>query len=949
MTASSIHVVRYTPNSMAAGRPRLPSVKAAIARVLGIRPGEVGRGILLFSYLFLVVGSFIAAKSSRDAMFLTRFSAIQLPFVDLPVALLVSVWVSGYIRIGRYVSLRTMLQGSLLLFGVTSVAFWYVSLHSHGSWILPVVYIWIGMFGVVAPAQVWTLANYVLTTREAKRLFGFIGSGATLGATLGGLFVQQTVMVLGAESTLLTMAVALLLSALIVELLWRRRHLAQVTDYEESEPATARGGPTGLRASLKLIASSPYLIAIAAVICLSSCTTAVVGWQFKAMTSHVKHESQQMAAFFGAFTFWAGTASLLMQWLVTSRVLRRLGLAFALFVVPVSLTLGSFGYLAFGTLAAVVTLRGLDQVLRYSIDRPTVELLYLPLPPEHTFQVKSFIDTVVWRFGDALAALTIILFGFALSWTPRQVTWVNVTLLCGWIAAAWVAQRLYVANLEESIHNHRLNTEQASAQMLDRAATDLLASRLQSSDVQQVLYALEQFGAAPGAAAHPAVRELLAHPHPEVRRMAVELLDRTGDLSVTPAVERLLYDSELPVRTSALLFVAHHAHIDPLERIEQLGDFEDFSIRSAMVSFLAQPGPTENLEAAGVIFNAMVQDTDVRAREEAARLLLQLPDSFGVGAVEQLLESSDDVVVRLALASVTRLHRRHFIPLVLPKLADASLAEDAAMALASLGDRALPQLRAALDDETVSITVRREIPEVLHRIGTPAAEAELTNCLLDGDTALRFHALIALNKLRGSASKRPLDLALVETALAAELVGHLRSYQMLGTLNFRIDTREPVAQTIRDEMSQEVERIFRLLKLLFPSFDLHSAYVGLQSDNRSVHDNALEFLDNVLKPQLRDLLVPLLDSEVSVVQRAQLADKVLGTSVATREEAVAQLALSPDPWLQACAAYAIGTLGLAELASHLDHWVDAPDVLLRETARQAKIKLRMRGKIRAQQ
>ena len=321
--------------------------------------------------------------------------------------------------------------------------------------------------------------------------------------------------------------------------------------------------------------------------------------------------------------------------------------------------------LTFGTLAAVVTLRGLDQVLRYSIDRPTVELLYLPLPPEHTFQVKAFIDTVIWRLGDGLAAFTIIVFGFALAWTPRQVTWVNLTLLAGWLVAAWVAQRLYVANLEESIHTHRLNTEQASAPMLDRAATDLLASRLQSTDVEQILYALSQFGAAQGGAAHPAVRELLAHPHPDVRRMAVELLDHAGDLTVIPAVERLLYDTELPVRTSALLFVAHHAHIDPLERIEQLGDFEDFSIRSAMVSFLAQPGPTENLEAAGVIFNTMVEDPDVRTREEAARLLLQLPDSFGVGAVEQLLQSPDDRVVRLALASVTRLPRRHFIPLVL--------------------------------------------------------------------------------------------------------------------------------------------------------------------------------------------------------------------------------------------------------------------------------------------
>ena len=54
-------------------------------------------------------------------------------------------------------------------------------------------------------------------------------------------------------------------------------------------------------------------------------------------------------------------------------------------------------------------------------------------------------------------------------------------------------------------------------------------------------------------------------------------------------------------------------------------------------------------------------------------------------------------------------------------------------------------------------------------------------------------------------------------------------------------------------MQQELERISRLLGLLYPHLDIHSAYLGLQSKNLSVHDNALEFLDNVLKPQLREI------------------------------------------------------------------------------------------------
>ena len=53
-------------------------------------------------------------------------------------------------------------------------------------------------------------------------------------------------------------------------------------------------------------------------------------------------------------------------------------------------------------------LKGSDQVLRYSIDKTTVELLYLPVPSAHKVPVKSFIDTVIWRMGDGLSGMVIV-------------------------------------------------------------------------------------------------------------------------------------------------------------------------------------------------------------------------------------------------------------------------------------------------------------------------------------------------------------------------------------------------------------------------------------------------------------------------------------------------------------------------------------------------------------
>jgi hypothetical protein len=183
------------------------------------------------------------------------------------------------------------------------------------------------------------------------------------------------------------------------------------------------------------------------------------------------------------------------------------------------------------------------------------------------------------------------------------------------------------------------------------------------------------------------------------------------------------------------------------------------------------------------------------------------------------------------------------------------------------------------------------------------------------------------------------DVQMLETVLAAEIMGHYRSYQILATIGATTDTVAPLARAMKESIQQEQERIFRLLNLLHPRLDLHSAYVGLQSASVAVHDNALEFLDNVLKPQLREMLVPLLDSRVTVAERAQLAQRLVRVKIETQEQAVLELVASDDPWLKSCGAYAIGTLGIKSLEDQLDQCLKESDPLLRETARAAKLRL----------
>ena len=910
----------------------------SIEHALNLRTGELRRGVPLFLYLFLVMAAYLTGRVVRDSLFLSRFPAVNLPYVDIATAFGVAVVIAAYLRISRGRSLRSLLVGCLALYCSSCLLFWGLARYYSPRWLYPTIYVSVGIFGVLATTQVWALANHVLTTREARRIFGLVASGAITGGIFAGFFSKVLAKAFGTESLLLAMAAFLGACPPLVMIVWKQ-HQA-VTD---THPTNAKAtGQENLLNSMRLVFSSPYLAAIASVIWVSSFATAVISWQFKAVAKDFIPAKDHLTAFFGDFTFYAGILALITQLLLTSRLLRRFGIGLALFALPVALLATSGYMLLAGTLFAVVLLRGSDYVWRYSVDKSAVELLYLPLPAGVKFQVKWFIDTVIWRMGDGIAGLTILLFAAHLGLTARQMSWVVLVLAGGWLIAVSVARQQYVATLTTNIREHRLEVDRAVAPVLDRSTTEVLAANLSASDPNKILYALSVFESSQKQAAHPAIRGLLNHPAAEVRKKAIGILAAASDKTVLPQMEALLQDSCLEVRTEALLYLTHFAHVDPLDRIQQLGDFADFSIRAAMTAFLARPGTAQNLEAARQLLVAMVAEPGpegTRTRAEAARLLGGLPDDFGP-MLSQLLVDSDDEVVREAIRSVGKLRKRRLVGDLLDRLSEQRFVPEAVEALARFGDAVVGNLRDHMSDPDAPITARREIPALLGKLGTQSASYALMDRILDTDTSIRLRVLSALTSLHRAHPELTCDTCLLETALTAEIMGHYRSYQILEKLGgMEAGNGQLVAPALSESLKQERERIFRILELLFPRYDFTSAYISLQSNSTTVHDNTLEFLDTVLKRPLRDMLVPLLDGKVNVTERASIANRLIPVRIENAEQAAAELVASGDPWLRSCGAYAIGSLGLKGLSHELDRCATDLNPLVRETARQAKVRL----------
>jgi hypothetical protein len=250
----------------------------------------------------------------------------------------------------------------------------------------------------------------------------------------------------GAAALFLAAGALLSTCPMIVFVLWRVRSVVQICG-----PVSGLTEHPTLTRSARAIWTSRHLRVVAALCFLSSVVTTIAGLQFKAVASQSILAGDQLATFFGSFNLRTGCLALVAQLLLTSRVLRAVGVGPALVIAPAALAIGSVGTLVSGSLVSAVVLRGSDQVLRYSVDRAAVELLYRPLSAGEVYEAKTFIDAFVCRLGEAAGCALALVGAMVLHLSFSLLSLISLAFLAAWILSAKLASRRYRSRLLERL------------------------------------------------------------------------------------------------------------------------------------------------------------------------------------------------------------------------------------------------------------------------------------------------------------------------------------------------------------------------------------------------------------------------------------------------------------------------------------------------------------------
>jgi len=362
----------------------------------------------LFAWL---LGAYYLIQPTREAFGISAGPVYELLWTGTAVATLLATPIYGW-AVARFPRDR-FATGLYLGAALALAGFWIAHGQTEGALrrtVGYVFYVFVSTLAVFATTLFWALMADGHRPDTARRLFGVISVGGTLGALGGSALVDALSDTLSPRDMILLGAFGYASSLFLLRPLLR--------SLPNTAPKTTGAHAPPLREALagaRLFAKSPYLLGIG--LFLAGQTLAATflyiesrEFLFHALPTRDVAESVAQAntiartSFFARINLAYNAIALLVQLFLVGRLVRWLGLGALLASLPL-VNLGGFALLATGpSLLAYGTFEVLQRGSRFALMKPAREMLFTVLSRQEKYQAKQFLDTAVYRSTDALWA-----------------------------------------------------------------------------------------------------------------------------------------------------------------------------------------------------------------------------------------------------------------------------------------------------------------------------------------------------------------------------------------------------------------------------------------------------------------------------------------------------------------------------------------------------------------
>ncbi len=840
-----------------------------LSRIIDIRPGEEIIASLLFLYFFSIMFPYYIIKPYRDAKYIIKEGSEYLPIAYLTTALVVIIVVALYSRLQVRVPRRILIIIGLVFFMVTCLLSQRLFLKEERyTWMPLAFWVWANLFVVVLGTQFWILVNDVFNPREAKRLIGFFGSGGLLGGIFGALLTGF----LGRKYPDLLLIIAfgiLILSIFVVNLIfiWQRRKgspddKAEKKDKEKGvEPAKV-----GFIDCFNTVRKNHYLTLLAVVVILTVVVATFIDYQSKTVIDIHEDRMDRMTSLFGYFHAALLVIPFFISMFMTGRIIKRFGIRLALLLFPLILLLCAFGIGIWPVFGWALAIKTSDKSLSFSLNQFTRELLYIPISPELKYKAKVFIDMFLNRFAKGIGALILMIFlipffrdltqpslmqdaevaekpsvvetteesqrieetilGDRRKKRVQYASGFSLVFIFAWVFFNLKVSKEYTKTVKKKLEIKWDRADRMVAEKVDVDYTKLVFDTIESRNRSSILYAMHIFDLIKQDKLTPEVKKLISYKSDEVKASSLGGLFESGETALLPETDEIISE-------------------DVLEK--EIGEIMSLDVyQEVMKSYVENALKDESMESETA---KMEVAKAIGLMESESPLALKLGD---------LLWDESPEVSKYALESAAKLRKKEYIPALIQKLLNPVTREDASGALEKYGDGVIGALSDYLSDRDEDIELRKGTVSVLARIGTQDAGDCLMWELEEGRGEIDTELIDALDRIR---SERP-DIQFREDIVETKIFREIKKYCQTFIKHFGAKSKRKKAERTKgmpEDLNVILMNVFKLLGFIYIREDIMRAYQNIQVATKDSVDYAIELLDNTLKKEMREIVIPLME------------------------------------------------------------------------------------------
>ena len=298
-------------------------------------------------------------------------------------------------------------------------------------------YVWVSVFSLFHISVFWSLMAEVFSSAQSRRLFGFIGAGASVGAIVGPGVALLFVAVTGVDLLLLITSLILLVTLPLsywIQTIQKPVRSAEGDGINSNQPDVIQGNPfQGYSEFLK----SPFLLMIGVFILLYTTISSFVYFELKNLL--VDFDRETRSQIWAAMDLAVNVLTVTVAMFATGRIATRFGLSVTLASVPVMIAAGLLLLSMAPVVGVIISIQIIRRAGNYAISRPAREMLFTVVGRDIRFKVKPVIDIVLYRGGDMLNAwaFTALTQGFGLSLAA-------IAGIGSMVAMVWAASGIYL-------------------------------------------------------------------------------------------------------------------------------------------------------------------------------------------------------------------------------------------------------------------------------------------------------------------------------------------------------------------------------------------------------------------------------------------------------------------------------------------------------------------------